>query len=125
MAGILQLSQIAIPGALLGCGGWWLYDRRTEYMSDPVFQRGLLHLKKDQRVTDFCGDDIKPGWLITRDRRTSENWVKYEFTAKGGSGKLKTVLIGDYLTHLDLTELEQERLDYVASKSKPKKDVPA
>jgi hypothetical protein len=25
---------------------------------------------------------------------------------QGASGKLKTVLIGDYLTHLDLAELE-------------------
>jgi len=50
--------------------------------------------------------------LLTRDRRPGENWVKYELTVKGSSGKLKTVLIADYLTHTDLSELEQERSDY-------------
>jgi len=30
----------------------------------------------------------------------------------GNSGKLKTTLIGDYLHHRDLTELEEERVAY-------------
>ena len=30
----------------------------------------------------------------------------------GTSGKLKTTLIGDYLNHQDLTELEEERVTY-------------
>jgi hypothetical protein len=68
-----------------------------------------LHLQKDQRVADFCGDSIKPGWLISRDKRPGENWVKYELTVKGASGKLKTKVIGDYLTLLDLNELDLER----------------
>jgi hypothetical protein len=54
--------------------------------------------------------------MITRDKRPGENWVKYEFTVKGGSGKLKSVLIGDHLTHLDLSELEEERVDYFKHK---------
>lgn len=71
-----------------------------------------MHLRKDQRVADFCGETIQPGWLITRDKRPGENWVKYEMTVKGTSGKLKTKVIADYLTHLDLNELEQERKEY-------------
>lgn len=43
---------------------------------------------------------------MTRDKRPGENWVKYELTVKGSSGKLKTVLIADYLTHMDLSELD-------------------
>jgi len=44
-------------------------------------------------------------------------------TIKGASGKLKTVMIGDHLTHLDLSELEQERKDYFAEKAKPEGGV--
>lgn len=72
----------------------------------------MLHLKNDQRVADFCGADIQPGWLISRDRRAGENWVKYEFKIKGGSGKLKAICVGDYLTHLDLNEFEAEKIEY-------------
>jgi hypothetical protein len=60
-------------------------------------------------VIDFCGDSIQPGWFISRDKRPGENWIKYEFNVSGTSGKLKTKVIGDFLTHLDLTELENER----------------
>jgi hypothetical protein len=58
-----------------------------------------MHLKKDQRVIDFCGENIKPGILVTRQQNSGENWIKYEMTMSGGSGKLKTTLIGDYLLH--------------------------
>jgi allantoicase len=57
-------------------------------------------------VADFCGENIKPGWMVTREKKPGENWVKYSLNVQGASGKLKTVLIGDYLTHLDLVELE-------------------
>ena len=86
-----------------------MHTKRGEYLKDPVLQRGLLHLRKDQRVADFCGENIKPGWMISREKKPGENWVKYSLNVQGASGKLKTVLIGDYLTHLDLVELEAER----------------
>lgn len=38
----------------------------------------------------------------------------------GGSGKLKTTLIGDYLLHQDLIELDQERQSYEAAMAKLK-----
>lgn len=46
---------------------------------------------------------------MTREQSTTENWIKYELTMSGASGKLKTVLIGDYLLHSDLLELDEER----------------
>lgn len=67
-------------------------------------------------MTDFCGEDIQPQWLITREARPNENWVKYTFKVKGTAGQLKTSVIGDYLTHLDLSELEQERKVYFEKK---------
>ena len=69
-------------------------------------------MKKDQRVIDFCGDNIKPGLLVTRSQNAGENWVKYELNLSGSSGKLKTTLIGDYLHHRDLLELDEERVQY-------------
>ena len=74
----------------------------------------MLHLRKDQRVTDFCGDNIAPGYFITRDKRPGENWVKFEFKIKGGSGTLQAKVIGDNITHLDLTELAQEKKEFNA-----------
>lgn len=71
-----------------------------------MLNRALLHLQKDRRVTDFCGESIKPSWMITREKRPGENWVKFELTVQGTSGKLKTKVIGDYVTHLDLKELD-------------------
>jgi hypothetical protein len=80
-----------------------------------VLRRALLHLAKDQRVADFCGEDIRPGWMITRAKLPGENWVKFELTVKGASGKLKTKVIGDYLNQIDLNELEGERKLYIAT----------
>ena len=50
--------------------------------------------------------------MVTREKKPGENWVKYSLNVQGASGKLKTVLIGDFLNHIDLTELEQERKQY-------------
>jgi len=66
-------------------------------------------VRNDQRIIDFCGDDVKPGWLIQRKTSSNDNWVKYDLNVKGLSGKLKTTIIGDYLTHAELLILEQER----------------
>jgi hypothetical protein len=90
---------------ILGISGYFYWQRRT-YLSDPILQRGLAHLTKDQRVTDFCGESIKPGWIITKNKRAGENWVQYKLSISGTSGKLSTTLIGDFLNHEDLLELE-------------------
>lgn len=39
-------------------------------------------------------------------------------TIAGNSGKLKTTLVGDFLSHEDLLELEQERKEYFEKKTK-------
>lgn len=95
----MKVASIAVPLSMASTGGFFLYRKRAEYLADPVLNRALLHLAKDQRVADFCGDEIKPGILISRDKRPGENWVKYELSVKGASGKLKAKVIGDYLTH--------------------------
>ena len=97
--GARRNASIIVPGLLSALGGAYLYTKRTEYLSDPVLQRALMHLEKDQRVLDFCGETIKPGWLITREVAPGENWVKYSLTVSGSSGKLSTTLIGDYMQH--------------------------
>lgn len=53
--------------------------------------------------------------MITRAKLPGENWVKFELTVKGASGKLKTKVIGDYLNQIDLNELEGERKLYIAT----------
>lgn len=62
---------------------------------------------------DFCGEEVKPGWIITKKTSPNDNWVKYDFTLKGMSGKLKTTVIGDYLSHAELMILEKEREEYL------------
>lgn len=93
---------------VLGVSGYIYWQRRT-HLGDPILQRGIAHLLKDQRVADFCGDNIKAGWFITKSRRAGENWVQYKLSISGTSGKLQTTLIGDFLSHEDLLELESER----------------
>ncbi len=67
----------ALPATVMLAGGAYMYKKRSEYLADPVLQRAIMHLKKDQRVIDFCGNDIKPGFLVTREQSPGENWVKY------------------------------------------------
>jgi hypothetical protein len=51
---------------------------------------------------------VKPGWIIQRKvasktgNEAGGNWVKYDLNVKGLSGKLKTTVIGDYLSHAEL-----------------------
>lgn len=106
---MMNLLTIGVPTAALGGGGFYLHTKRTEYLQDPVLTRALLHLKKDYRVADFCGEQIEAGWMITREKRPGENWIKYDLHVRGTAGKLKVKVIGDYLTHQDLYELEDER----------------
>lgn len=41
----------------------------------------------------------------------------------GNSGKLKTTLIGDYLHHRELVELEEERVEYKETVDKLRKKL--
>jgi len=52
--------------------------------------------------------------MITRQKHAAENWVKYEFKIKGTSGNLQSVVIGDYLFHEDLVDLQQEKEEYLS-----------
>jgi len=70
---------------------------------------------------DFCGEDVRPGWIIQRKTSQNENWVKYDLNVKGLSGKLKTTVIGDYLNHGELLILEKERQDYQVTKAESEK----
>ena len=69
----------------------------------------MLNLRNDQRIVDFCGEDLKPGFFINKKERKDENWVKFDLKVTGLSGKLKTTVIGDYLNHEELIILENER----------------
>ena len=74
--------------------------------------RAMLHLAKDQRVVDFCGENLKTGYWISVNEDPTDNYVKFDFTFKGSSGELGASVIGDYLTHRELNILETERQDY-------------
>jgi hypothetical protein len=51
--------------------------------------------------------------MITRQKHAAENWVKYEFKIKGTSGNLQSVVIGDYLHHEDLMDLQAEKQEFL------------
>lgn len=76
----------------------------------------MLQIRNDQRIIDFCGEEVRPGWIIQKKTSPSDNWVKYDLNVKGLSGKLKTTVIGDYLQHAELKILEREREDYFKQK---------
>lgn len=103
---------IAVPTGFVG------YQKRKTHMEDPVFKRALQHIRNDQRIIDFCGEEVRPGWIISKKvgGGADENWVKFDFNVKGLSGKLKTTVIGDYLNHAELLILEQERQEYFKQK---------
>ena len=78
----------------------------------------MQHIRNDQRIIDFCGEEVRPGWIIQRKvAPNNENWVKYDMNVKGLSGKLKTTVIGDYLQHAELEILEKERQEYYTQKA--------
>ena len=78
-------------------------------------------MQKDKRVIDFCGDNLYPGYWISVNEDPVENYIKFGFTIKGSSGQLGGSIIADYLTHRELSILENERKDYLDQKSKLKK----
>jgi len=109
---MMKAASFVLPTSLVGGSGYFFYYKRNEYLQDPVLSRALLQLKKDYRVVDFCGQSLEPGWMISREKRAGDNWIKYDLTVKGAAGKLKVKCIGDYLTHEDLKELNQEKITY-------------
>jgi Mg-chelatase subunit ChlI len=101
---------IGVPTGFIG------YRRRQDYLNDPVLKRAMMHIRNDQRIIDFCGEEVRPGWIIQKKTSPNDNWVKYDLNVKGLSGKLKTTVIGDYLQHAELMILEREREDYFKQK---------
>ena len=43
----------------------------------------LMQLKRDTRVVDFCGEGIQVGYMVSREQKDGESWVKYKFTITG------------------------------------------
>lgn len=56
--------------------------------------RALEVLKQDKRVVDYCGFNLKPGYIIKKEKR-DEDTIKFSFKIKGESGHLDTILFGD------------------------------
>ena len=61
-----QILKLSLPLVIALPTGYYLYAQRRDYLSDPVMKRAMLHLKNDKRVLDFCGEDLKPGWIISK-----------------------------------------------------------
>lgn len=103
--------------------GYWAYNKRQTALRHPVLSRAMMHLKKDQRILDFCGDTIKPGYWITVNENPTDNYIKFDLNLKGSSGDLGASVIADYLTHRELNILEEERKDYFESRNKLKDEI--
>ena len=111
------------PLLLLVPGGIWAYNKRNQNINHPIMRRGLLELQNDQRIKDFCGDNLRPGYWITVNSDPIENYMKFNFTIKGNSGDLGTTIIADFLTHRELKILEEERKDYFEQKTKLREEM--
>jgi hypothetical protein len=59
-----MLLKGMIPFIVASPVGYWAYNKRQTAISHPVMTRSFLHLAKDQRVVDFCGSNLKPGYWI-------------------------------------------------------------
>lgn len=115
---------VTIPCAVALPFGFYYYQLRQKHLSHPILKRALLHLEKDQRIVDFCGDEIQPGWLISKKEQHGDNWVKFDLAIKGASGKLNTTVIGDYLEHQELEILEKDRQRYFKEGKKDEEYIP-
>lgn len=104
--------KAASPLTVLGPGAYWAYNKRQTNLKHPVMERALLHLKKNSNIIDYCGEDLKVGYWISVNQDATDNYIKFNFTIKGTSGDLNTSVIADYLTHRELSILEEERKDY-------------
>ena len=74
--------------------------------------RALMHLYTDNRIVDFCGENIKPGYWVSVNSDPKDNYIKFDFKLKGSSGDLGASIIADYLEHRELNILEEERSDF-------------
>ena len=117
--------KVAAPFITIGPLGFWAYNKRKSNIDHPIMQRAMLHIKRDQRIIDFCGDNLRPGYWVSVNESPSDNYIKFGFTVKGSSGDLGTSVIADYLTHRELTILETERTDYFDQKLKITNDIDA
>jgi hypothetical protein len=117
---ISYISGSAVASTFAGGVGYWAYDRRKSTLTHPVMRRALLELQKDQRVHDFCGENLRPGFSVSVTETPTENYIKFGFTIKGSSGDLGATVIADYLTHRELTILEAERSDYFGQRTQLK-----
>jgi hypothetical protein len=115
--------KLASPFFVMAPVGFWAYNKRKTNLNHPVMQRAFLHLQNDQRVLDFCGENIKAGYWITVNEDPTDNYIKFGFTIKGQSGDLGASVIGDYLTHRELNILEQERVHYFDEREKIKSEL--
>jgi hypothetical protein len=116
------LKALALP-AIATPVGFWAYNKRQSALHHPIMARTLMHLAKDQRVVDFCGENLQPGWWIEVNEDPTQNYIKFSFDVSGSSGTLGSSVIADYLTHRELSILESERQDYFAEKSKLKEGL--
>lgn len=83
----------------------------------------MQHLEHDQRILDFCGESIKPGYWISVNEDKVDKYIKFDFKIKGASGNLGAIVIGDSMTHRDLNILEAERQDYFTQKADIKQKI--
>jgi len=79
--------------------GFYYYRLRNKHLAHPVMEAALQNLRKDQRILDYCGEDVQAGYIISKKEQHGDNWVKFDLAIKGRSGKLNTTIIGDYLEH--------------------------
>ena len=101
--------KIAAPFGIATPLCFWAYNKRQSNINHPIMQRAMLHIKRDQRIIDFCGENLRPGYWVSVNESAADNYIKFGFTVKGSSGDLGTSVIADYLTHRELTILETER----------------
>ena len=106
------ILKVSSPFVVIAPAGYWAYNKRKNALRHPVMARAYAHLLKDQRIIDFCGENIKPGYWITINEDPVDNYIKFGFTIRGQSGSLGTSVIGDFLTHRELSILEDERQYY-------------
>lgn len=120
---VAKYSLYSMP-LITGYAGYRFYDKRQKVLADPIAINALQVLKSDKRVLDFCGENLKPGWKVSRKEDTKEGTVTFNFNVSGGSGKLKTTVVADYALHGSLKIFNQELEEHHQKKATdPKYDA--
>ena len=65
-------------------------------------------LQADQRIVDFCGENIKPGLVITTKTNSKDSSILFSFKITGTGGSLKAKLLADTAKHAALLSLNEE-----------------